>query len=437
MVFRFLIAASALALAAPLSAYPFQGDEPVGVPSNVEQGIDFVYVDPKLKALADQPRQSDNWMLRSVGYDWGPGWGSGQDAGQGRDSPNPIFVELRRGLDEYRMRWGSLPQIQIPQGVTLKSRSEGERVDMLRERLGLPLGWGFDAELGDVLSDYQRVHGLEVTGIADSATIESLNRGADHYEQLIVLNLERARRLPLAGKFERYVLVDSGAAEVYLYDRDRVADRMRAIVGSKENRTPMMAVIMQNAKVNPYWNVPPEMIRTFTAPKVLKQGTSYLKNYHYEVLSDWSPDAVRLDPAEVDWEAVAAGGSDIRVRQKPGPWNSMGEIKFETPNDYGIYLHDTPNKALFAEANRWISNGCVRLEDADRFASWVFGAVPEGSSAEEVVPLRRPVPVYMTYLTAVPGPDGGVQFRGDPYGFDSQAMQRLPSSTREIAAVGY
>lgn len=436
MVFRFLIAASALSLAAPLSAVPFQGDEPVGVPSNVDQGIDFVYVDPKLKALAAQPRQSDNWMLRSVAYDWGPGWGSGQRSEQRQDSSNPIFVELRRGLEDYRMSWGSLPQIRIPNGATLTKGSEGERVDMLRERLGLPLRWGFDDELADVVSAYQRVHGLEATAVADSATIESLNRGAAHYEQLIVLNLERARRLPSAGEFERYVLVDSGAAEVYLYDRDRVADRMRAIVGSKENRTPMMAVIMQNAKVNPYWNVPAEMIRTFTAPKVLKQGVSYLKNYHYEVLSDWSPDAVRLDPAEVDWKAVAAGGSEIRVRQKPGPWNSMGEIKFETPNDYGIYLHDTPNKAQFASDDRWISNGCVRLEDADRFATWVFGAVPEGTSTEQVVPLRQPVPVYMTYLTAVPGP-GGVQFRADPYGFDERAVRRLPSSTREIAAIGY
>jgi L,D-transpeptidase YcbB len=432
MFFRFLIAASALSVAAPLSAFPFQGDEPVGVPSDVEQGIDFVYVDPQLKTLADQPRQRDNWMLRSVRYDWGPGWGDGQR----QAAPNPIFAGLRSGLNEYRMNWGSLPQIRIPQGPALQSGSEGERVDLLRERLGLPFKWGFDEELGDVLSAYQRVHGLEVTGIADSATIRSLNRGAEHYEQVILLNLERARRLPAMGEFERYVLVDSGAAEVYLFDGDRVADSMRAIVGSNENKTPMMALLMQNAKANPYWNVPPEMIRSFTAPKVLKQGTSYLKTYHYEVLSDWSPDAVRLDPADVDWKAVAAGRSEIRVRQMPGPWNSMGEIKFETPNDYGIYLHDTPNKELFAHDNRWISNGCVRLEDADRFASWVFGAVPQGSSAEEVVPLRRPMPVYLTYLTAAPGPDG-VQFRADPYGFDSQAMQRLPSSPREVAAIGY
>lgn len=427
MVSRFLIAASALALAAPLSAFPLQGDEPVGVPSSVEQGIDFVYVDPKLKAMANRPRQSDNWMLRSIGYDW--------SFGQQQSAPNPIFVQLREGLDEYRMRWGSLPRIQISAGTTLKSGSEGQRVDMLRARLGLPPGWGFDAQLGQALSEYQRVHGLEATGVADAATIESLNRGPDYYERLIIVNLERARRLPSMGDFQRYVLVDSGAAEIYLYQNDRVADRMKAIVGSRQQKTPMMAVLMQSAKVNPYWNVPPDIIRTFTAQKVLKQGVSYLKNYNYEVLSDWGPNAVRLDPANVDWNAVAAGKSKIRVRQLPGPWNSMADVKFETPNAYGIYLHDTPKKELFAKENRWISNGCVRLEDAERFASWVMGRLPEGSSPEQVVPLPQPVPVYMTYLTAVPGARG-VQFRGDPYGFDQAAMRRLFGGSREMAAIG-
>ena len=428
MFSRFLIAASALALAAPLSAFPFQGDEPVGVPSTVEQGIDFVYVDPQLKAMAKQPRQRDNWMLRTIGYDWG--------AAPQQSAPNPLFLQLRQGLDEYRMRWGSLPRIQVPPGATLKSGSQGERVDMLRARLGLQPGWAFDEQLSQALSDYQRVHGLDVTGAADTATIASLNRGADYYELLIMVNLERARRLPSMGEFQRYVVVDSGAAEIYLYDGDRVADQMKAIVGSKKQKTPMMAVLMQSAKVNPYWNVPPDLIRTFTAPKVLKQGVSYLKNYNYEVLSDWTPTAVRLDPADVDWTAVAAGKSKIRVRQLPGPGNSMGEVKFETPNQYGIYLHDTPNKDLFAKDNRWISNGCVRLEDADRFASWVMGGLPQNASGpEQAVRLPAPVPVYMTYLTAVPGP-GGVQFRADPYGFDQGAMQRLFGGSRQIASIG-
>src|SRR5687768_15493091 len=104
------------------------------------------------------------------------------------------------------------------------------------------------------------------------------------------------------------------------------------------------------------------------------------------------------------------------VRQLPGPWNSMGEMKFEMPNDYGIYLHDTPLKEKF-NGDRWISNGCVRLEDYRRFASWVFGRPPQvTSSREQIIPLPRPVPIYMTYLT-VKATGGGVVFLPDPYGF--------------------
>ena len=117
----------------------------------------------------------------------------------------------------------------------------------------------------------------------------------------------------------------------------------------------------------------------------------------------------------------------IRVRQLPGPWNSMGNMKFETPNDYGIYLHDTPRKELFAKEDRWISNGCVRLEDYRRFATWVFGRVPQPSSArEQRLDLPRPVPVFMTYMTVTPSRgQSGVIFREDPYGFDALAMPQM------------
>jgi len=196
----------------------------------------------------------------------------------------------------------------------------------------------------------------------------------------------------------------------------------------------MLAVIMRNAKANPYWNVPPDMISSLTAKRVLEQGTSYLKNFHYEVLSDWSGNGRPVDPKTINWRQVAAGKSDILVRQLPGPWNSMGAMKFEMPNDYGIYLHDTPRKELFAESNRWISNGCVRLEDYRRFASWVFGRVPQPTSpVEQRFDLPRPVPVYLTYLTVAGGP-GGVVFRPDPYGFDAQAMPQMFGAQNRVAS---
>ncbi|HET9460190.1 MAG TPA: L,D-transpeptidase family protein [Sphingomicrobium sp.] len=427
--FRFLLGALALSVASVPAAAQFpRGDEPIAVPRTIKQGIDFVYVDPDLSNVARRHQRPTNWLLRTIGFDW--------PFGSRRDMPNPLFIDMARGLEQYQLSWGRLPQIKIPAGAALKPGSTGKRVELLRMRLGLPRAGGFDQRLTEAVRAYQQVHGLgPADGIAGRATIASLNRGATYYARKIAINMERAHRLPKTGQFDRYVVVDSGAAEVYLFDRDRAVDGMRAIVGTAKTQTPMMAVILRNARVNPYWNVPPDMIRTFTAPRVLKQGISYLKDFHYEVLSDWSPNAQILDPAKVDWKKVAAGKSNIRVRQLPGPWNSMGEMKFETPNDFGIYLHDTPKKELFAKADRWISNGCVRLEDYKRFASWFFNGVPQGRyQTEEVVNVPRPAPIFMTYLT-VSYRGNGVQFRPDPYGFDERAMEQMFGPNRQLASI--
>jgi murein L,D-transpeptidase YcbB/YkuD len=306
-------------------------------------------------------------------------------------------------------------------------------VALLRKRLGLAPGGGYDRGLADIVGEYQQLHGLEpADGIAGKATIASLNRGAVYYARKLAVNVERAYRLPRTGHFRRYVLVDSGAAEVYLIEGDRRRDRMLAIVGAPATKTPTMAVLMRNTIANPYWNVPPELIRSLTAKRVLQQGVSYLDQFHYEILSDWSADARRVDPASINWRKVAMGKSNIRVRQLPGPWNSMGAMKFEMPNDYGIYLHDTPHKEKFADKNRWISNGCVRLEDYRRFASWFFDRVPQGTSAEQVVELPRPVPVFMTYFTVAPWGDG-IRFRADPYGYDERAMQQMFGRGTKVA----
>jgi len=411
---RIILGAAALFAAVPLAAQP-RGDEPVAVPAAIKQGIDFVYVDPDMSSVATRVQRPRNWLRRIF-----------RSSGEDRTSaPNPIFTQLAQGLEQYQATWGTLPQSDISSGAALKLGARGARVEALRTRLGLPRGGGFDQDLHDRVEDYQRIHGLDADGIAGRATIASLNLGAEHYARRIAINMERAWRLPATRAFDRYVLVDSGAAEAYLFERDRVADSMKVIVGTRETKTPMMAVLLRTAKANPYWNVPPELTRSLTARNVLRQGLSYLDNFHYEVLADWTVDAPRADPRAVDWRQVAAGKRDVRVRQLPGPWNSMGEMKFEMPNDYGIYLHDTPRKDLFDQDDRWLSNGCVRLEDYRRFASWVFERVPVATSAvEQSFTLPRPVPVYMTYLTVVPSFEG-VAFRADPYGFDALAVPQM------------
>jgi murein L,D-transpeptidase YcbB/YkuD len=422
-IFKAIAAAAALLAAAPLLSAEPKGDEPVAVPSNIKQGIDFVYVDPDLSTVAHRHQKPRNWLARLF-------------KGNNRSSPNPLFLQLQDGLERYRANWGSLPQFDIPSGPALKAGSSGKRVDLLRRRLGLAPGGGFDALLAQRVTAYQQVHGLEVDGVVGRGTLASLNRGADYYERRIAINMERAWRLPATRAFDRYIVVDSGAAMAYLFDRDRVADSMRVVVGSAKTKTPMMAVLMRDAKAHPYWNVPPELIRSLTARRIGEQGLSYLKDFHYEVLADWSPGAPVIDPRKVNWKRIASGKSEptVRVRQLPGPWNSMGEMKFEMPNDYGIYLHDTPHKELFAEDDRHLSNGCIRLADYRRFATWVFERMPQAtSSREQEFRLPKPVPVYMTYLTVEPAA-GGVIFRPDVYGFDALAMPQMFGGSKQVAS---
>ena len=339
---------------------------------------------------------------------------------------NPIYTELRRGLVKYRQTWGSLPDMQVPDGPALKSGSTGDRVSMLRERLGLSAGDRYDSALVAKINEFQSVHALKADGIAGAGTIEALNRGAQYYEQLIIINMERARRLPAPQEQPKYAVVDAGRARLSLWENGRKIEEMKVVVGKAETATPMMAAYIRYVSVNPYWNVPPELVKSLIAPRVASQGVSYLTDREYQVLTDYSEDATAIDPNSVDWQAVAEGRKDIRLRRLPSPANSMRNIKFMLPNYFGIYLHDTPQREHFTKNELWISNGCVRVEDYKRFASWLFnGTVPTGSNpkVEEEVDLPKPVPVYMTYLTAEATADG-IRFLPDHYGRDASVMER-------------
>lgn len=211
-------------------------------------------------------------------------------------------------------------------------------------------------------------------------------------------NLARIRFIAPEGK---YVVVDSNAARLYMVDGHGVADSMRVIVGKPETPTPLLVSVIYYATANPYWNVPDNLIRSLVAARVLSQGKSYLRDHNYRVVTKLSPDAEVVPNDEVDWPAVAAGNSTIFVRQLPGPYNSMGKLKFGFANAEDVYLHDTPNKSLFDADDRLLSNGCIRLEDAQRLARWLLGSdpTPESDAAEQHLVLPQPVPIFLTYLT--------------------------------------
>ncbi|WP_246167478.1 L,D-transpeptidase family protein [Sphingomonas piscis] len=257
--------------------------------------------------------------------------------------------------------------------------------------------------------------------------------GDDHQRRLLWLNLQRARTLP--GGQGRYIVVNAAAQRLYAYENGRVADSMNVVVGKPIYPTPMMAALIRFANLNPYWYVPPDLAAERIAPNVVKMGLGYLKSRGYEVVSDFSDNPQILDPATVDWKAVADHKAEVWVRQLPGPHNSMGRMKFMFPNREGVYLHDTPEKELLSEASRLFSGGCVRLEDASRLGEWLFGRHLEwqGAGTEERVDLDRPVPVYITYLTAVPD-NGTVAFYDDIYKRDAARLAGEPVGAGSAAA---
>ncbi|MCL6697869.1 L,D-transpeptidase family protein [Sphingomonas sp. NSE70-1] len=265
-------------------------------------------------------------------------------------------------------------------------------------------------------------------GLRDAAVAEAQKPGGGNSLRYAA-NLERARSIPATGKF---VLVDAATARLWMYENGRPVDSMKVIVGDKAKLglpTPMIASVIWYATLNPYWHVPDHMAKKIIAKRVLSDGEAYLKKGGYEVVSDWNGTQA-LPPSSIDWKGVAAGTTQVKIRQLPGPTNGMGKMKFNFANPEGIYLHDTPNKALFAQSNRALSNGCIRLEDAKRLGRWLMGREPVAATAEaeQHVSLPQGIPVFVTYLTAQPH-IGEVALGRDVYGWDPR-----PSATSAVAA---
>lgn len=339
---------------------------------------------------------------------------------------NPLYVDLRAGLRWYRARWSGLPQDQIASGAPLTVGSTGERVGQLRRRLGLPITGGsaqaYDEVVEQAVREFRQVHGLEPSGAADRTVIDALNRGSAHYERVILLNLDRVRGLPVDQP--RYLFVDAAGALLQMIEGGRIVDAMRVIVGQPGMETPDLAGRIRFAIFQPSWNVPPDLVRNSIAPAALREGIDYLSRRRFALYPDWQPSAPELNPHDVDWQSVANGEQQVWVRQRPGGDNMMGAVKFMLPNRHGIYLHDTPHKADFARSDRRLSSGCVRVEDARRLARWLFRKEPPmdwDGVPDQRMNLPVPVPVYISYLTAIPEA-GEIRFQPDVYSRDQPRL---------------
>jgi murein L,D-transpeptidase YcbB/YkuD len=185
----------------------------------------------------------------------------------------------------------------------------------------------------------------------------------------------------------------------------------------------MLAAYIRYAALNPYWYVPSDLAWDDVGQFTVKDP-AYFERMGYEQVSDWTKNPQILDATQIDWDAVREGRTEVLLRQKPGPENFMGRIKFMFPNQFGVYLHDNPRRNLFKESVRYFSGGCVRLEDAWRLSKWLFNGREltwEGAPPEQPVLLDAPVPVYITYLTAMP--DGqSIAYYDDAYGRDAAKL---------------
>jgi murein L,D-transpeptidase YcbB/YkuD len=271
---------------------------------------------------------------------------------------------------------------------------------------------GTDPALKAELKAFQGRHGLERTGVLDKATVEEINVPAADRAHQIAANLERHRWLP-RQLGSRYVYVNVPAFRLDAYDSGQKQLSMRVVVGAEYEgkTTPVFSDSMETVVFRPYWNITPDIQRKEIAPKAASDR-GYLERNNMEYYKD---------------------GGETRIRQRPGGKNSLGLVKFLFPNNFNIYLHDTPAKTLFQQTNRAASHGCIRLEKPAELAQWVLGwdagqveSAMNGSTDNKNVRLPTKIPVYIVYFTTYVR-DGRLYFGDDVYGRDDALTRQIAS----------
>ena len=285
----------------------------------------------------------------------------------------------------------------------------------------------YDDTVVAAVRSFQERNGLNPTGLVDQATLVELNTPIDTRIRQVERNLDRWRRLP-DDLGSPHLLVNIPQYHVFAREGDRVLWSMKVIVGTPENPTPIFSDEMETVVFSPYWNIPDTIVAGETAPAVARDS-GYLAKNQIEILRRGKGGAQKVDPSDVDWDDPAAL-KELAFRQKPGAHNALGHVKFLFPNDYDVYLHDTPADNLFSRTGRAFSHGCVRVENPEALAKYVLRDDPKWDEAtirqamysgeEEHVKLSRPLPVHLTYFTASVDQHGRLAFFKDIYGLDGK-----------------
>jgi L,D-transpeptidase YcbB len=344
------------------------------------------------------------------------------------------YRALREALADYRARAAKGGWPALPQSLKLKPGQSESQVAALAKRLAASGDYPesaastvttYDSGLQEAVERFQRRHGLEPDGVVGRTVVAQLNVPIEQRIRQIELNLERWRWLP-RDLGARHILVNIAGYNLEVWDNGYVPLHMRVVVGRKDTPTPIFNDTMTYLVFSPYWNVPSNIARNETLPEILKDA-GFLDRNNMEVIDERGN---VVDPSTID----LAEPDLYRFRQRPGAGNSLGLVKFMFPNQFNVYLHDTPADSLFARAMRSFSHGCVRVEKPRELAEyllkdsseWSADSIEEAMHAPEErhVKLPSPIPVYLGYWTATATKEG-VEFKSDVYGIDSRQAAQL------------
>ncbi len=332
--------------------------------------------------------------------------------------------------------WGTVPGDQA-----LRIGVKSPNVAALRQRLiasgdlhpSAGVADTFDSYVDAAVKRFQSRHGLLPDGIVGGSTLEALNVPVERRIEQLQTNLVRVQAM--GGDLgERYVMVNIPAAQVEAVENGTVVQRHTAVVGKPERASPILTDRIDYISFNPYWTVPKSIIRKDIIPQMQKEP-DYLTRYHIRI---YDGKGNEIDPKSVDWysdEAVS-----YMLRQDPGDFNSLGSVRINFPNEYSVYLHDTPQTSLFGTNDRFHSSGCVRVQNVRQLVSWLLGPNNDGwdrtkvdaavrSGENEDITLAHRTPIYFAYITAWATDDGVVQFRPDIYNRDGLSGSAVAASS--------
>jgi L,D-transpeptidase YcbB len=367
------------------------------------------------------------------------------------------YADLRDALDKYREieAKGGWPKVELGNRKSLQKGDTAAAVVQLRRRMNPaaqidpnnPEMRKFDDKLEAEVKKFQALHGIVEDGQVGGNTLRMMNVSVEDRIQQIMMNMERWRWIPkrMVPKSldQKYIWVNIPEYKMYVYEdpsNSPEADReykqvmeMNVIVGKTLNSTPIFSDRLEYVVLAPYWNVPNSIVEKEIAPGILRDP-GYLDRQNMEIVTK-ERNPKPISPSSIDWSSVTEKNFPYMVRQKPGPKNSLGTMKFLFPNEHAVYLHDTPTGSLFSQTQRGFSHGCVRLQRPMDLALYVLKDMPEwnersiketiNGGEEQWITLPKHIQVYLVYFTSWVDKDGNVHFRDDIYGHDKSLEKEL------------